>query len=111
MSLQLLEDSDQLMIGYGSGDQVPRVKFMPLSEALALFSSSSRRSSSNQQQPGVAGTTATAAATDGGLTSKLDQKLGANNLSPRAQAAAKAAVAAVEEAMGLRPASAAAAAG
>lgn len=37
MSLQLLEETQQLMIGYGSGDQAPRVKLMGLEEALQLF--------------------------------------------------------------------------
>jgi hypothetical protein len=37
MSLQLMEETRQLMIGYGSGDQVPRVKVMGLEEVLALF--------------------------------------------------------------------------
>jgi hypothetical protein len=37
MSLQLLQESRQLMIGYGTGDQMPRVKVMVLQEALALF--------------------------------------------------------------------------
>lgn len=109
MSLQLLEDSGQLMIGYGSGDQVPRVKFMPLSEALGLFSGSEGSSVGNageqQQQTAVAG------AVDGGgegVGGKLAGKLAAGGLgmSPGAIAAANAAVAAVEEAMGLRPAAA-----
>jgi hypothetical protein len=37
MSLQLIEETQQLMIGYGSGDQVPRVKVMGLEQVLALF--------------------------------------------------------------------------
>lgn len=37
MSLQLLEETQQLMIGYGSGDQASRVLFMGLEEALELF--------------------------------------------------------------------------
>ncbi|KAF8057236.1 hypothetical protein HT031_006044 [Scenedesmus sp. PABB004] len=36
-SLQLLEESRQLLIGYGSGDQQPRVALLPLDDALALF--------------------------------------------------------------------------
>jgi hypothetical protein len=34
---QLLEDSLQLLIGYGSGDQQARLKLMRLADALALF--------------------------------------------------------------------------
>jgi hypothetical protein len=84
------------MIGYGSGDQVPRVKLMPLQEVLALFGPQQQQ----QQQA--------SAATDGTLGGKVSGKLTANSLSPRAQAAAKAAVAAVEEAIGVLPATAAA---
>lgn len=89
----------KVMIGYGSGDQVPRVKLMPLEEVLALFSP-------QQQQQQQAST-----ATDGTLGGKVSGKLTANSLSPRAQAAANAAVAAVEEAIGVLPATAAASAG
>lgn len=105
MSLQLLEDSNQLMIGYGSGDQVPRVRFLLLEEALALFDATSRSGSggsSNQQQATVvaAGAADASAATDPGLAAKLASKLA--GYSPRAQAAAQEAVAAVEAAMGLQ---------
>jgi hypothetical protein len=92
----------KVMIGYGSGDQVPRVKLMPLEEVLALFS----RQQQQQQQQQQAST-----ATDGTLGGKVSGKLTANTLSPRAQAAAKAAVAAVVEAIGVLPATAAASAG
>lgn len=37
MSIQLLEETQQLMIGYGSGDQASRVMFMGLEDALKLF--------------------------------------------------------------------------
>lgn len=49
MSLQLLEETNQLMIGYGSGDQVPRVKLMDLQDALALFEQTGGQ---QQQQQG-----------------------------------------------------------
>ena len=108
MSLQLLEDSNQLIIGYGSGDQVPRVRFLPLPDALALFPSSDG-SSAEQQQEAAAGVEAgseASAVTDAGLSSKLAGKVG-QQLSPGAQAAGHAAVAAMESAMGLKPAAAA----
>jgi hypothetical protein len=37
MSLDLLPETNQVMIGYGSGDQVPRVKLMAWQEVSALF--------------------------------------------------------------------------
>jgi hypothetical protein len=37
MSLDLLPETNQVMIGYGSGDQVPRVKLMTWQEVSALF--------------------------------------------------------------------------
>lgn len=40
LSLQLLKETQQLMIGYGSGDQKSRVRLMGLKEALQLFDSS-----------------------------------------------------------------------
>jgi hypothetical protein len=56
MSLQLIEETQQLMIGYGSGDQVPRVKVMGLEQVLALF-----------EQGGGAETAVTAAAPAAGV--------------------------------------------
>lgn len=37
MSLDLLPETSQVMIGYGSGDQIPRVKLMSWNEVAALF--------------------------------------------------------------------------
>lgn len=37
MSLDLIPETNQVMIGYGSGDQIPRVKIMPWQEVSALF--------------------------------------------------------------------------
>lgn len=120
MSLQLLEDTNQLLIGYGSGDQTPRIKLMPLEDALAFFSSSSSDEDSSSKvqrhrRPDLAAAdtsgSATAAAAEGavevatdamGVGEKLAGKLSASTA--RDQSAGQAAVAAVEEAMGLRPA-------
>lgn len=104
MSLQLLEDSNQLLIGYGSGDQVPRIKLMPLEEALALFKDLNlfkdlSRTPVQQQHRTSSSDSTQAAATDPVIGEKEAAKLA--GLSPRAQAAAQAAVAAVKEAMQL----------
>jgi hypothetical protein len=37
MSLELIPESNQVMIGYGSGDQIPRVKMMPWEDVAKLF--------------------------------------------------------------------------
>jgi hypothetical protein len=37
MSLEIVPETNQVMVGYGSGDQVPRVKLMPWAEVAALF--------------------------------------------------------------------------
>jgi hypothetical protein len=37
MSLELIPESKQVMIGYGSGDQIPRVKMMPWEDVAKLF--------------------------------------------------------------------------
>lgn len=37
MSLDLIPESNQVMIGYGSGDQIPRVKMMPWEDVAKLF--------------------------------------------------------------------------
>jgi len=37
MSLDLVIETNQVMIGYGSGDQIPRVKMMPYEDVVVLF--------------------------------------------------------------------------
>lgn len=37
MSLDLIPESNQVMIGYGSGDQIPRIKMMPWEDVAKLF--------------------------------------------------------------------------
>jgi hypothetical protein len=37
MSLDLILETNQVMIGYGSGDQIPRVKMMPWEDVAKLF--------------------------------------------------------------------------
>jgi hypothetical protein len=37
MSLDLIPETHQVMIGYGSGDKTPRVKMMPWPDVQALF--------------------------------------------------------------------------
>jgi len=37
MSLDLVHETNQVMIGYGSGDKTPRVKMMPWEDVQALF--------------------------------------------------------------------------
>ena len=37
MSLDLIPETNQVMIGYGSGDQIPRIKYMPWQDVQALF--------------------------------------------------------------------------
>jgi hypothetical protein len=37
MSLEIIPESNQVMIGYGSGDQIPRVKMMPWEDVAKLF--------------------------------------------------------------------------
>jgi len=45
MSLDLLPETNQVMIGYGSGDKTARVKMMPWEEVQALFPAASRDAS------------------------------------------------------------------
>jgi hypothetical protein len=96
MSLQLLEDSGQLMIGYGSGDQASRIRFMPLGEALGLFDGGDDTSGSN------------ATASDGssgdkerseGAAGSSSSSSGSVPWSASAKAAAAAAVAVMEAAV------------
>jgi hypothetical protein len=37
MSLDLIPETHQVMIGYGSGDQIPRIKMMPFRDVQQLF--------------------------------------------------------------------------
>ncbi|KAI8477356.1 MAG: hypothetical protein J3K34DRAFT_397993 [Monoraphidium minutum] len=45
MSLDLIPETNQVMIGYGSGDKTPRVKMMPWQEVQALFPANTHETS------------------------------------------------------------------
>ncbi|KAF6264081.1 hypothetical protein COO60DRAFT_1698523 [Scenedesmus sp. NREL 46B-D3] len=55
MSLQLMEESQQLMVGYGSGDQVPRVKLMGVEAVMALFEQGAEAQRHDAAAAGAAG--------------------------------------------------------
>jgi hypothetical protein len=82
MSLQLLEDTAQLMIGYGSGDQAARLKVMPLAEALDLFQTSSSSGSGGDAQgssgskPEAGGRSASAASAAAAAVATMEALLG-----------------------------------
>jgi hypothetical protein len=64
MSLQLIEESRQLMMGYGSGDQVPRVRVLGLEEVLKLFEHGQQQQQQQQQGRGLGAGNAAAGVLD-----------------------------------------------